>query len=82
MERSRAADDFAVIRAQMEELKRERERAERPRAADDFTVIQARMEELKRDRERAAHNAGEGSADARRWRLAVEHRARVMPRRN
>ena len=28
MERPRAADDFAAIRAQMEELKRERERAE------------------------------------------------------
>jgi len=55
---------------------------ERPRAADDFAVIRAHMEELKRERERAGHNAGEESADARRWRFVVEQRARVMRRRN
>jgi ElaB/YqjD/DUF883 family membrane-anchored ribosome-binding protein len=44
--RPRAADDFATIRARMEELRRERA----PRAADDFAVIRARMEELRRER--------------------------------
>ena len=43
----RAADDFPVIRARMEELRRERTR---PRAADDFRAIRARMEELWRER--------------------------------
>jgi hypothetical protein len=43
----RAADDFPMIRARMEELRRERAR---PRAADDFPVIWARMEELRRER--------------------------------
>lgn len=43
----RAADDFPVIRARMEELRRERAR---PRAADDFRAIRARMEELRRER--------------------------------
>ena len=43
----RAADDFPVIRARMEELRRERIR---PRAADDFRAIRARMEELWRER--------------------------------
>ena len=47
MTRPRAADDFPVIRARMEELRRERSR---PRAADDFRVIRARMEELRRER--------------------------------
>jgi hypothetical protein len=46
MTRPRAADDFAVIRARMEELRRERP----PRAADDFAAIRARMEELRRER--------------------------------
>ena len=45
--RPRAADDFATIRARMEELRRERAR---PRAADDFPAIRARMEELLRQR--------------------------------
>jgi len=45
--RPRAADDFPMIRARMEELRRERVR---PRAADDFTTIRARMEELRRER--------------------------------
>ena len=43
----RAADDFPMIRARMEELRRERVR---PRAADDFATIRARMEELRRER--------------------------------
>jgi hypothetical protein len=43
----RVADDFLVIRARMEELRRERIR---PRAADDFRAIRARMEELRRER--------------------------------
>jgi hypothetical protein len=42
----RAADDFPVIRARMEELRRERIR---PRAADDYRAIRARMEELRRE---------------------------------
>ena len=46
MTRPRAADDFAVIRARMEQLRRERA----PRAADDFAAIRARMEELRRER--------------------------------
>jgi hypothetical protein len=45
--RPRAADDFPMIRARMEELRRERTR---PRAADDFPKIRARMEELRRER--------------------------------
>jgi hypothetical protein len=36
-----------MIRARMEELRRERAR---PRAADDFPMIRARMEELRRER--------------------------------
>jgi hypothetical protein len=47
MSRPRAADDFPVIRARMEELRRERIRL---RAADDFRAIRARMEELRRER--------------------------------
>jgi len=43
--RPRAADDFATIKARMEELRHRR------RAADDFTTIRARMEELRRERE-------------------------------
>ena len=46
MTRTRAADDFATIRARMKELRRERA----PRAADDFAAIRARMEELRRER--------------------------------
>jgi hypothetical protein len=45
--RNRAADDFHVIRARMEELRRERAR---PRAADNFAMIRARTEELRRER--------------------------------
>ena len=47
MTRPRAAEDFPMIRARMEELRRERAR---PRAADDFAMIRARMEELRRER--------------------------------
>ena len=50
MTRPRAADDFPLIRARMEELRRARAR---PRAADDFPMIRARMEELRRERAQA-----------------------------
>jgi hypothetical protein len=56
--RPRAADDFAMIRARMEELRRERAR---PRAADDFPSIRARIADIRR--ERAQVLAREG------WRL-------------
>ena len=58
MTRSRAADDFPMIRARMEELRRERSR---PRAADDFAMIRARMEELRRERTQALAEARGGS---------------------
>jgi hypothetical protein len=38
--RPRAADDFPMIRARMEELRRDRAR---PRAADDFSTSRARV---------------------------------------
>ena len=47
MNRPRAADDFPMIRARMEELRRE---SARPRAADDFRMIRTPMEELRRER--------------------------------
>lgn len=47
-QRPRAADDFATIRARMEEITERR-----PRAADDFAAIRARLKELRRERERA-----------------------------
>lgn len=50
MARPRAADDFAMIRARMEELRR---KPAQPRAADDFARIRARMEELRRERGQA-----------------------------
>ena len=46
MTRPRAADDFPMIRARMEELRRERAR---PCAADDFAMIRARIDELRRE---------------------------------
>ena len=52
MTRSRAADDFPMIRARMEELRRERAR---PRAADDFATI--RMEEFRRERAQVSAEA-------------------------
>lgn len=55
MTRPRAADDFEVIRARVEELRRERAR---PRAADDFTVIHARLQELRRERDRVQARIG------------------------
>jgi hypothetical protein len=51
----RAADDFAVIRARVEELRCERAR---PRAADDFAVIHARLQELRRERDRVQARIG------------------------
>ena len=54
MTRPRAADDFPMIRARMEELRRERAR---PRAADDFSTIRARVEELGRERAQALAKA-------------------------
>lgn len=47
MTRPRTADDFATIRARMEELRQ----VTRPRAADDFATIRTRMEELRRERD-------------------------------
>jgi hypothetical protein len=52
--RPRATDDFPLIRARMEELRRE---GSQPRAADDFAMIRARMEELRRERARVAAKA-------------------------
>jgi hypothetical protein len=49
MTRPRAADDFAVIRARIHELRWERAG---PRAADDFAAIHARLQELRRERAR------------------------------
>jgi len=54
----RAADDFATIRARMEELRFERA----PRAADDFGAIRARMEELRRERAQARATHQKSSA--------------------
>jgi hypothetical protein len=66
--RPSAADDFPMIRARMEELRRERAR---PRAADDFRVIRARMEETPSQvsaerRSRAASHPGPCHRAARR----------------
>ena len=55
MTRPRATDDFAVIRARVEELRRERTC---PRAAADFAEIHARLQELRRERERAQMRTG------------------------
>ena len=52
MTRPRAADDFAAIRARVDELRRAS--AARPRAADDFATIRARRDELRRERGGAA----------------------------
>jgi len=53
VDRPRAADDFATIKARMEELRHRR------RAADDFTTIRARVEELRRQRDRGQASEGE-----------------------
>ena len=55
MTRPRAADDLMVIRARVEELRRERACL---RAAGDFAVIHARLQELRRERERALARIG------------------------
>jgi hypothetical protein len=71
-QRPRAADDFATIRARMEEITERR-----PRAADDFAAIRARLTELRRERERAekaAHSAEEERADEPRWLVSVKRR--------
>jgi hypothetical protein len=76
----RAADDFPMIRARLEELRRERAR---PRAADDFRVIRARMEELRRERTtaRAGCGAAEGDAQSRHRRRPEHGRLRQgLPR--
>jgi hypothetical protein len=70
MERPRAADDYAAIRARMEELKR------KSRAADDYAAIRARMEEIKREHEQAAHNGKAERPDERRWQVSDALRAR------
>ena len=57
-----AADDFPMIRARMEELRRERAR---PRAADDFAMIRARMEELRRERAQVGNKCAGPSR--RKW---------------
>jgi hypothetical protein len=55
--RPRAADDFPMIRARMEELRR----VTRPRAADDLVTIRSRMEELRRERTQVSAEAGSRS---------------------
>ena len=54
MTRPRIADDYPMIRARMEELRRERGR---PRAADDFAIIRARIAELRRERAQVSAEA-------------------------
>jgi hypothetical protein len=74
-QRPRAADDFATIRARMEEITERR-----PRAADDFAAIRARLTELRRERERAekaARGADEERLDERGWPISVK-RARAF----
>nr|UXE46001.1 hypothetical protein Hi04_10k_c5482_00047 [uncultured bacterium] len=79
MARPCAADDFAAIRARMEELK-----MARPRAADDFAAIRARMEELKRERkqrerkEDVTWNKDAERLDERRWQVSDVLRARAL----
>jgi hypothetical protein len=60
--RTRAADDFATIRARMEELRP----VARPRAADDFATIRARMEELRRERAQVSTDKHRGSVSGPR----------------
>jgi len=66
VDRPRAADDFATIKARMVELRH------RPRAADDFTTIRARMVELRRERE------GAEAADSARQRVEPMPRGRSI----
>jgi hypothetical protein len=64
--RSRAADDFATIRARMGELRHQ------PRAADDFEVIRARMEELRREREGTGPSGKNPTFDMREAQIPFE----------
>ena len=57
MARPRAADDFTVIRARMQELRP----VHRLRAADDFETIRRRMEELRRERAQVSADKHRGS---------------------
>jgi hypothetical protein len=70
--RVRAADDFAVIRARVQELRR----TTRPRAADDFAFIRQRVEQLRRERVQAqaerAFRFGRGPETASTCREARE----------
>jgi hypothetical protein len=52
MAQQRLADDFAAIRARMEELRLERERAERPKWPEDGQAKNTRMREIAYERER------------------------------
>jgi hypothetical protein len=73
--RPRAADDFPIIRARLEELRRERSR---PRAADDFAMIRARMEELRRERAQASAEArGRSAIPARPYHRAATTRPSI-----
>ena len=69
MTRPRAADDFPIIRARLQELRRERSR---PRAAEDFATIRARMEKLRRERAQASAEArGRSAIHARLYHRAA-----------
>jgi hypothetical protein len=78
--RTRVADDFASIRARMEELRP----VTRPRAADDFPTIRARMEELRRERARvlAERAAGRSTIGPRPYHLAANREGRRLPLRS
>ena len=77
MSRTRAADDFASIRARMEELRP----LTRPRAADEFPTIRARMEELRRERARVlAERAGRSTIGPRPYHLAANREGRLLLR--
>jgi hypothetical protein len=52
MTRPLAADDFAAIRARMEELRRERERVDRAKWPEDERAKNTRMREIAYERER------------------------------
>lgn len=69
MTRPRAADDFATIRARMDELRRES--STRPRAADDFQTIRARMEELRRERTQYRSDGRGGRQSVRALSIAI-----------
>ena len=77
MTQPRAADDFPMIRARMEELRLERAR---PRAADDFATIRARMEELRRERAQISGEARRRSVIHPRPYRAATTRPRLKAR--